>query len=73
MNVKGLTLAGHQVPMKLLYHSPSSTRQGKENMMKGSWVEKRTGREQSPVTIMDKTDSAGENELKLLPVKIRAG
>lgn len=27
-----------------LYHSPSSTRQGKKNIMKGSWLEIRTGR-----------------------------
>jgi len=25
-------------------------------MMKGSWVEKRTGRDHSPITVTDKTD-----------------
>jgi len=38
-----LTLAWCQVPTKLLSHSPSSTGQGRENMMKGKWVEIRTG------------------------------
>ena len=40
----------------LLYHSPSSNGQGRENMMKGSWVKKRTGRDQSPITATDETD-----------------
>jgi len=42
-------------PQKPLYHSPSSTGQGRGNMMKGSRVEMRTGREQSPISVMDKT------------------
>jgi len=29
----------------LLYHTPSSTGQGRKNMMKDSWVEIRTGRD----------------------------
>jgi len=48
-------------PPKPLYHPPSSTGQGKGNIMKGSWVEIRTGRDHSPVTVMDKTDgTSGE-------------
>jgi len=31
-------------PPKPFYHSPSSAGQGRENIMKGSWVEIRTGR-----------------------------
>ena len=42
-------------PPKLLYHSPSSAGQGRENVMKGSRVETRTGREHSPITVTDKT------------------
>jgi len=44
------------VPPKALYHSPSSTGQGRGNMMKGLRVEIRTGRDHSPVTATDKTD-----------------
>jgi len=39
---------------KPLYHSPSSTAQGRKDMMKGSWVEISTGRDHSPITITDK-------------------
>jgi len=42
-------------PPKPLYHSPSSTAQERGNMIKGSRVEIRTGRDHSPITIMDKT------------------
>ena len=45
-----------QVPPKPLYHSPSSAGQGRGNMIKGSWVEIRTGRDHPPVTVTDKTD-----------------
>jgi len=31
----GLTLAGRQVHTKVLYHSPSSAGQGRENITKG--------------------------------------
>ena len=51
-----LTLVGCQVPTKPLYHSPSSTEQGRENTMKDSWVEIRTGRSLS-------TYSHGQNRL----------
>jgi len=36
---------------------PFTAEQGTENIMKGSWVEIRTGRDHSPVTITAKTDS----------------
>jgi len=41
---------------KPLYHSPSSNGQGRGNMMKGSRVEIRTGRDLSPIIVTDKTD-----------------
>jgi len=43
-------------PPKPLCLSSSSAGQGGGNMMKGSRVETRTGRNHSPVTVMDKTD-----------------
>jgi len=43
-------------PPKLLYHSPSPAAQGRESMMKGSWVEIRTGRDHLPITITGKAD-----------------
>jgi len=49
---------------KLLYPSASSAGQGRGNMMKGLRDETRTGRDHSPVTIMDKTDGTwGEKEV----------
>jgi len=44
-------------PPKLLYHSHSSAGQGRGNMMTGSCVETRTGRDHSPITVRDKTDN----------------
>jgi len=52
----GLAWINARCPPKLLYHSPSSTGQGRGNMMKGSRVEIRTGRDHSLVTVTDKTD-----------------
>ena len=52
----GLTLAGHQVPTKAALSLTSSAGQGRENITKGSWVEIRTGRDPSPITITGKTD-----------------
>jgi len=52
----GLAWINVKCPPKPLYHSPSSTGQGRGNMMKGSRVKKRTGRDHSPVTAMDNTD-----------------
>jgi len=43
-------------PPKPLYHSPSSTGQRRGNMMKGSWIEIRTGRDHSTMAITNKTD-----------------
>jgi len=43
-------------PSKPLYYSPSSAGQGRGNMMKDLRVETRTGRDHSPMTVMDKTD-----------------
>jgi len=52
----GLTLAGCQTPPKPLYHPPSSAGQGREKITKGSWVEVRTGRHHSSITVTGKTD-----------------
>lgn len=57
----GLTLAGHQEPSKATLSLPSSPGQERENIMKGSWVKIRTGRDHSPVTAMGKTDLAWGN------------
>jgi len=43
-------------PQKQLYHSPSSAREERGNMMKGSRVKIRTGRDHLPITVIDKTD-----------------
>jgi len=56
-------------PPKPLYHSPSSAGQGRGNMMKGMLVETRTGRDHSPVTVTDKTDSTwGKKKFNLSPI-----
>jgi len=52
----GLAWINVRYPPKPLYHSLSSTGQGRRNMMKGSRVETKTGRDHSPITVMDKTD-----------------
>jgi len=52
----GLACISTRCPPKPLCHSPSSTGQGRGNMMKGSRVEIRTRRDHSPTTVMDKTD-----------------
>jgi len=44
-------LAGLQVPTEAALSLPSSAGQGREKMMKGSWVKIRTGRDHSPITI----------------------
>jgi len=41
---------------KPLNHSPFSSGQGRGRMMKGSWVEMRTGTDHSPVTVTENTD-----------------
>jgi len=48
-------------PPKPLYHSPSSAGQGRGNM-KISWIEMSTGRDHSPITVMEKTDYLGEKK-----------
>jgi len=52
----GLAWINAKCPPKPLYHSPSSAGQGKGNMIKGSWVETRTGRVHLSITITAKTD-----------------
>jgi len=52
----GLAWINARCPPKPLSHSPSSTGQGRGNMMKGSRVEIRTGRDHSSITVTDKTD-----------------
>lgn len=46
-NCGGLILAEQQMPTQPLSHSPSLTGWRRKNMMKGSWVKKRTGRSPS--------------------------
>jgi len=57
----GLTLPRSQVPTKAALPLPSSAGEGEKTMTKGSWVEIRTGRDQSPITTMGKTDSTWGN------------
>jgi len=61
----GLAWINAKCPPKRLYHSPSSAGQGRGNMVKGSRVERRTGRDPSlyfchgqntHTFVMDKTD-----------------
>lgn len=53
----GSTSAGCQVPSEAALSLPSSAEQGRENTMKDSWVEIRTGRYHSSITTTGKTDS----------------
>jgi len=55
-NCFGLAWKNARCPQKTLYHSPSSAGQGRENTMKVSRVEVRTGRDHSLITITDKMD-----------------
>jgi len=64
-----LTPAGGQVPTKATPSLPSSAAQRRENIMKGSWVEIRTGRDHSRITVTGKANSTWGNELNLLPIK----
>jgi len=52
----GLAWINAKCPPKPLCHSPFSAGQRRGNMMKSSRVETRTGRDHSPVTVMDKAD-----------------
>lgn len=57
-------MAGHQVPTKAILSLSSSSGQGKENVVKGSWLTVRIRRDHSvsvtqshhSVTVMGKTD-----------------
>jgi len=52
----GLAWINARCPPKPLHHSPSSAGQGGGNMMTGSRVKIRTGRDHSPIAVTDKTD-----------------
>lgn len=56
----GVTLVRYQVPSKATSSLPSATGEKKENIMKGSRAEIRTGRDRSLITVMCKTDSPWE-------------
>jgi len=56
MAVFGLAWINARCPRKPLCHSPSSAGQGRGNMLKGSRVKIKTGRDHSPVTVTGKTD-----------------
>lgn len=45
------------MPIKAALSIPSSAGQGRENVIRSSWVVIRTERDHSAVTVMDKTDS----------------
>lgn len=49
-------VAGHQIPAKASLSLPSPAGQGRGNIMKGSRVKVRTGRDQSPLTVLGKTN-----------------
>jgi len=53
---RSLARLDNRYPPKLLYHSPSSSGQGRKNTTKGSWVEIRTRRDHSLITVMGKAD-----------------
>jgi len=56
-------------PPKPLYHSPSSAGQGRGNVMTGSRVEIRTGRDHSPITVTGKTELGEKRELNSSQIK----
>jgi len=55
-NCCGLAWINARHPPKPFYHSPSSTGQGRGNMIKSSRDKIRTGRDHSRIAVMDKTD-----------------
>jgi len=57
------------VPTKAALSLSSSSGQERENITKGSWVKIRTGRDHSPITVTNKTDSTWGSEFNLLPIK----
>jgi len=70
-NCFGFTWINARCPPKPLYRCPSSAGQGRGGMMKGSWVETRTGRDHSLVTLMGKTDSTwGEKKVLFITNQI---
>lgn len=58
---------GARYSPKLLCHSSSGQRRG--NIMKSSWVKRRTERDHSTITVMGKTDSSWGNQFNWLPIK----
>jgi len=56
-----LTLAGYWVATKAALSLPASAAQGRENRTKGSWVERRMGRDRSPITLRGKKDASWGN------------
>jgi len=57
----------------MLYHSPSSAGQLRENTTKGLWGKIRTGRDHSPITIMGKTDSVWGKLISFITNQIKEG
>lgn len=56
-----LTLAELQMSTKPVLLPPSLAGQGRNNITKSAWTKARTGKDHSPVAIMDETDSAHVN------------
>jgi len=67
------SLAVHQVPTKAALSLHFSAGQGRKNMTKGLWVEIRTGRDHSPITITGKTDLTWGKLIEFITIQIRIG
>jgi len=51
----GLAWLDTRCPAEPLYIPPSSAGQGRGNVMRVLWIEIRTGRDHSPITVISKT------------------
>lgn len=69
----GLALAGCQVPNRAALSLLLSAGQGREHMLKGSWVEISTERDRSPITIMGKTGLIWGKLIKFITNEIEVG
>jgi len=69
VNFGELTLAGCQVSTKVTLSFFLISWTGEKNIIKGSWAKIRAGRDHSPITMMDKTDSTWLNQFSLLTIK----
>lgn len=63
---EGLTLAQYQVPTEVTLSVSFLAGQDREHVAKGLWVEIRTGRHHSAITVTGKSDSLGEKLVQLI-------